>query len=137
ARLPASAIDAANTVLVIAEDDRLEVAPVELLRRQGDDVIVRASALSGRSVVAERTPFLGAGIRVRPVAPPDESASSGSVTAEPELVELDADRRAKLVAFIEGNQRMPADAKERLLTQLSQPMVPARTVARLEARMGG
>ena len=137
ARLPASAVDSANTVLVIAEDDRLEVAPVELLRRQGDDVIVRASALSGRSVVAERTPFLGAGIRVRPVAPPDESASSGSVTAEPELVELDADRRAKLVAFIEGNQRMPADAKERLLTQLSQPMVPARTVARLEARMGG
>ncbi|MEO0692003.1 MAG: efflux transporter periplasmic adaptor subunit, partial [Pseudomonadota bacterium] len=60
-----------------------------------------------------------------------------SAPDEPDLVELDADRRARLVAFIEANNRMPADAKERLLGQLSQPMVPARMVARIESRMGG
>ncbi|MEM1066493.1 MAG: efflux transporter periplasmic adaptor subunit, partial [Pseudomonadota bacterium] len=79
-----------------------------------------------------RTPFLGDGIRVRPIRP-----TSNAEADAPELVELDDERRARLVAFIEGNERMPSDAKERLLAQLSQPQVPARMVARIEARMGG
>lgn len=130
--LPSAAVDASETVLLLAEDDRLEIAEVTLLRRQGNDVIVRARGLAGREVVTERTPFLGAGIRVRPIRPDTPEAPE-----EPDLVELDDDRRARLVAFVEGNNRMPADAKERLLGQLSQPMVPARMVARIESRMGG
>ncbi|MEL6799413.1 MAG: HlyD family efflux transporter periplasmic adaptor subunit [Pseudomonadota bacterium] len=130
--LPSAAVDASETILLLGEDDRLEVADVQLLRRQGNDVIVRARGLAGREVVAERTPFLGAGIRVRPIRP-----DAREIADEPDLVELDADRRARLVAFIEANNRMPADAKERLLGQLSQPMVPARMVARIESRMGG
>ncbi len=131
-RLPATAVDGRETVLTIGADDRLETAPVALLRRQGDDVIVQAAGLEGREVVAERTPFLGDGIRVRPIRPEAEAEAD-----EPDLVELDEARRARLVAFIEGNERMPSEAKERLLAQLSQPQVPARMVARIEARMGG
>ncbi|MEM9973070.1 MAG: HlyD family efflux transporter periplasmic adaptor subunit [Pseudomonadota bacterium] len=131
-RLPATAVDGRETVLVVGQDERLETAPVTLLRRQGDDVIVQAAGIEGREVVAERTPFLGDGIRVRPIRP-----TSNAEADAPELVELDDERRARLVAFIEGNERMPSDAKERLLAQLSQPQVPARMVARIEARMGG
>ncbi|MEO0943628.1 MAG: HlyD family efflux transporter periplasmic adaptor subunit [Pseudomonadota bacterium] len=131
ARLPATAIDAAETVLVVGEGDRLEIAEVQLLRREGDDVLVRARGLAGREVVAERTPLLGAGIRVRPIRPGAE-APSGS-----EMVALDPDRRAKLVAFVEGNQRMPAEAKQRVLGQLQQTEVPLRVVERIESRMGG
>ena len=32
---------------------------------------------------------------------------------------------------------MPKEAKERVLSQLSQTQVPAKMVARIEARMGG
>ena len=53
------------------------------------------------------------------------------------MVALDPERRAKLVAFVEANQRMPADAKERVLNQLSQEKVPASMVERIESRMGG
>ncbi|MEL6644511.1 MAG: HlyD family efflux transporter periplasmic adaptor subunit [Pseudomonadota bacterium] len=130
--LPADAVDAQETVLVLGDEDRLEVASVELLRRQGNEVIVRARGLAGREVVAERTPLLGAGIRVRPLRPDAADAEE-----EPDLVELDDERRARLVAFVEGNNRMPADAKERILAQLSQPRVPASMVERIESRMGG
>lgn len=143
ARLPAAALDAGGQVLVIGEDSRLEVAGTELLRRQGDDVIVRAEGLDGRMIVAERSPLLGAGIKVRPVAPepredgPGETPEAADVPEAPAMVELTAERRARLVAFIEGSSVMPADAKQRVLAQLSQPMVPAQTIERIEARMGG
>lgn len=132
ALLPAAAVDAAGTVLLLGDDDRLEVATVDLLRRQGDDVIVRAPDLGGREFVAERSPLLGAGIKVRPIRPDD-----GTAPQAPAMVELSEERRAKLVAFVEGNDRMPEEAKKRVLAQLSQPQVPAQTVERIEARMGG
>ena len=132
ARLPASAVDAAGTVLLIAADDRLEVGAVEVLRREGDDVIVRANALNGREIVAERTPLLGAGIRVRPIRP-----DAAAAPEEPEMLALDPERRARLVAFVEGNQFMPADVKDRVLAQLQEEKVPAQMVERIESRMGG
>ena len=131
--LPASALDASATVLALGDEDRLEPVETRLLRRQGDAVIVEARGLAGREVVSERSPFLGEGIRIRPLregAEPAEDPDDG-------LVELDADRRARLVAFVEGNQRMPADAKERVLAQLRQDRVPLRVVTRIESRMGG
>jgi multidrug efflux pump subunit AcrA (membrane-fusion protein) len=143
--LPASALSAAGDVLVVGADDRLQARSVELLRRQGDMVIVAAGELAGARVVAERTPLLGAGIRVRvfdPVAPGDQAAAAPSdvtpAAALPdEMLELDPDRRARLVAFVEASAAMPAEAKARILDQLAQDRVPAEMVARIESRMGG
>ncbi|MEY8829425.1 efflux RND transporter periplasmic adaptor subunit [Sedimentitalea sp. XS_ASV28] len=130
-RLPASSLDAARTVLLLGPEDRLETLSVELVRRQGDDVLVRAPALEGREVVVGRTPLLGAGIRVRPLR---EEAR-----AEPEqaMLELSEDHRARLVAVVRANDRMPAEAKARVLAQLSEARVPSRLVERIEARSGG
>ena len=55
----------------------------------------------------------------------------------PEMVELTDERRAKLVAMVEANTRIPKEAKERILGQLAQAKVPARIVQRLESRGGG
>ncbi|MBS0126366.1 efflux RND transporter periplasmic adaptor subunit [Thetidibacter halocola] len=129
ARIPAAAVDAADEVLVLAEGDRLEAVTVQVLRRQGDDVLIRARDLAGREVVAARTPLLGAGIKVNPLR-------AGNAAPEaPEMVELSEERRAKLVAFVEGNTRMPAEAKTRILAQLQQPQVPAEMIERIESRM--
>lgn len=133
--LPASAVDAAGTVLLIGDEDRLEQATVEVMRKQGDNVLVRAPAIEGRDVVAERSPLFGAGIKVRPTRT-DEMATTEANT-EPEMLELTDARRAKLIAFVEGNQRMPKEAKARVLAQLAKGKVPARTVERIESRMGG
>lgn len=131
ARLPSSVLDAANTVLVLDADNRLETLDVVLVRRQGDDILVRGAGLEGRDVVVGRTPLLGAGIQVRPLTGPAE------VPDEPAMLELSEERRAKLVAFVEGNSRMPPEAKARLLGQLENEKVPAQLVERIESRMGG
>ena len=131
-RLPASALGSDGTVLVLGDEDRLEAVAVDLLRRQGDDIIVRAEGLDGREVVTARTPLLGAGSKVKPLR-----AGGADEPEEPEMLELSEERRAKLVAFVADNQRMPQDMKSRLLAALEKPQVPAQMVARLEARMGG
>ncbi|MCX7645648.1 MAG: HlyD family efflux transporter periplasmic adaptor subunit [Rhodobacteraceae bacterium] len=133
ARLPAAAIDGAGMVLALGPGDRLEAVPVRLLRRQGDEVIVEAGALAGREVVAERSPFLGAGIRVRPIRP----GAAAAAPPEPEMLELTPERRAALIAFVEASDQMPPEAKARVLDQLNAERVPAQVVARIESRMGG
>ncbi len=130
-RLPATALGADDTVLVI-ENERLTVAPVELLRRQGDMVIVRAPDLEGAQVVAERTPLLGAGIKVRPIEPEAAAASMAE-----DLIPLDDERRARLRAFLQEDSDLPEGRRAALLAQIEDPMVPAALVARLEDRMGG
>ncbi|SFC92925.1 efflux RND transporter periplasmic adaptor subunit [Tropicimonas isoalkanivorans] len=137
--LPATALDAANTLLVINEDARLETARVDLLRRQGDDVIVAAAGLEGRRVVAERSPLLGTGIRVKDLSAEkmDVAASDAAVEPEGQMITLSPDRRAALIAAVEANGAMPADAKARILSQLQEEQVPAQMVERIESRMGG
>ena len=132
AELPATAVDAAGRVLALNAEDRLEDVAVEVLRRQGDRVIVAPGALVGREVVAERSPLIGAGIKVRPVRPSTEQAA-----AQPALLDLSEDRRAALIAAVEGNARMPEEAKAEVIEQLQQDRVPADLVARIEARAGG
>ena len=132
-RLPASSVDATGGVLVLDAEDRLEAASVDILRRQGDEVLVRGD-IAGREVVEARSPLLGAGISVKPLR---KGAAAVAAPPEPEMLELSEERRAKLVAFVEGNKRMPKEAKERVLSQLAKPQVPARVVARIESRMGG
>ena len=129
-RLPSSAVDAAGEVLLLADENRLEAASVTILRRQGDHVLVRGPIV-GRQVVEERSPLLGAGISVKPLS------RDGSVPEPPQMLELTEERRAKLIAFIEGNKRMPEDAKARVLARLAEPMVPAQMVERIEGRIGG
>ena len=112
ARLPATALAADQTVLVLGEEGRLELAEVALMRRQGDDVLVRADDLAGREVVAERSPLLGPGIKVRPASPPpsDENAralvepgeASGETEAAPTAAGA-ADEDARLEAEPEAS----------------------------------
>ncbi|MGR3617582.1 MAG: efflux RND transporter periplasmic adaptor subunit [Paracoccaceae bacterium] len=133
ARVPASALDAARTVLVLNEEDRLESLDVTLVRRQGDDVLIRGEGLRGREIVVDRSPLLGAGIRVRPL----RKDAQASAPQEDPLLELSAERRAKLVAFVEANDRMPEEAKARVLAQLGETKVSSQLVQRIESRMGG
>lgn len=131
-RLPSTSLDANNAVLVIGEGDRLEEVKVNLLRRQGDDVLVRSRDIVGQDVVAQRTPVLGSGIKVKPL-----NQAQPLTLEEPEMVELSQERRAKLVAAVEANTFIPKAAKERILGQLQKDKVPADVVQRLESRMGG
>jgi RND family efflux transporter MFP subunit len=130
-KVPAAAVGPDETVLVLGEDDRLEVADVQILRRQGDDVIIRARGLRGREIVSERSQLLGAGIKVKPLR-----GEGAGVPEAPEMLTLDAERKAKLIAFVEANTRIPDAVRQRMLTNLAKDQVPAQMVQRLEQRMG-
>ncbi len=129
ARLPSSVLDAAGTVLVLGADDRLEVLPVRLIRRQGDEVLLRGEGLEGREVVIGRTPLLGSGVRVRPLRP--------EASADPDLVELTDAKRAELITHVEARKDMPEAEKTRMLSQLEEAKVPVSLVRRIENLAGG
>ncbi|QHQ37177.1 efflux RND transporter periplasmic adaptor subunit [Algicella marina] len=125
--IPATAANTDGEILLIGEGDRLEMATVRILRRQGNDLIV-GDVPFGREYVAERVPQLGAGVKVRPVRPDDGFEESA-------VIELTPERRALLVAAVEGNSQMPEEVRQRLIARLSEDRVPADMVARIESRM--
>jgi len=140
-RLPAPAYGSDGAVLLLDDNNRLESLPVELVRRQGDDVLVRGAGLAGRLVVAERTPLLGAGIGVKPLgdeveaedqATPPAGRGGGFGGGDGEMIAIDDEKRAELIKAVESNGMMPANAKERILEMLKQPEVPKSLVDRLE-----
>lgn len=79
--IPSAAVGADGAVLVLGEGDRLTARPVEVLRRQGDSLVIAVPAdLAGARIVAERAPQLGSGIRVRDAdapAPQDQPRKDG------------------------------------------------------------
>lgn len=176
----------------MGEENRLTAATVEVLRAQGDEVLVAAGDLAGARVVAEQTPLLGAGIRVRDLTAEAEAAQVAA--ADPEATEsaaraddtapgtaagtaaetapetaadtagaepatsaiaatesptaaraplprgpalaLTAERRARLIAFVEADPTLGEDDRARLRERLSQETVPEGLVRRLENRSG-
>ncbi|MFT5001384.1 MAG: multidrug resistance efflux pump, partial [Planctomycetota bacterium] len=137
ALLPASAVDASGVVLVLGENDRLEELQITVLRKQGDQVIVRAEGLFDREVVEARSPLLGAGIKVKPLRRDNSSASVAIEPKAPKMIKLSQERRAKLTAFIENNALIPKNRKDVILARLKKDEVPEEMVNRIESRMGG
>ncbi|MEX0305762.1 MAG: efflux RND transporter periplasmic adaptor subunit [Ruegeria sp.] len=130
-RMPSSVLDASGNVLVLGPDDRLEPIPVQLVRRQGDEVLLRGAGLAGREVVIGRTPLLGSGVRVRPLR------VEASVEIDPDMVELSDEKRAQLVAQVEANNGMSQADKAQVLGQLSEAKVPAALVRQLDDKRAG
>lgn len=131
ALVPSTAIGSNDSALMLDPENRLVEVEVEVLRRQGDDLIIRAPALYGERIVAERSPLLGAGIAVQPIDPNAEA-----VVPEPaNMITLEAERRARLITFVEES-RMPPPVKTRIIGQLEQDEVPENVVTDLESRMG-
>ncbi len=132
ALLPAAAVNASGVVLVLGDNGRLVEMTVKVLRKQGERVIVRAEGLFGREVVDARSPLLGAGIKVKPLR-----KGAVAIPDVPDMIELTAERRAKLTAFIQGNPSLSKSRKDSILARLKEERVPIEMVNRIESRMGG
>ena len=127
--LPATAVNSVSEVLAVNEQNRLETVQVRVLRKQGNDVIVGSRRLNGRSIVAERSPTLGEGIRVEARIP--TKAGDEPAFDEPAMVALSSEERNNLVQRVEANQFMPAEVKQRILKLLQEDEVPKNLVDRL------
>jgi len=136
ARLPTSAVAADGGVLVIGPEDRLIAGQVDILRRQGNTVLVRAPDLAGARIVADRNPSLGAGVLVRVTGAQDQGADQ-TAAADGVLIELTLERRETLIALVEADPALTAQDRDRMLGLLATGPVPAGMVSRLEQQRGG
>lgn len=134
ALVPARALGPDGTVLVVADDDRLTELPVAVVRRQGDDALIRVGDLAGREIVVERTSLLGAGIRLRPLR---QETGDSPKPDDRAMIELTPERRSALIAFVERDGEMNGETRDRILAALRAARVPREIVEQLESRMGG
>ena len=81
AEAPAAALDAEDRILILTQEGRLREQPVEVVRRQGETVLLRG-APEGAVFVKKRRPGLGEGVKARSSS--DDEAISRS-TDEPRL----------------------------------------------------
>ncbi|MDE2792995.1 MAG: MFP transporter [Paracoccaceae bacterium] len=128
--IPATAASASGEVLVLGEDNRLKAVTAVVLRKQGDELIVDGAGLVGETIVLERVPQLGAGIRVQP------RESGAPLFEDPPTVILSAEERTRLSEAVRSNSRMPEAIRNRILEQLAAGELPVETVERLR-RMAG
>ena len=131
-RLPSRSVTPDGMVMRIGEDGRLVADPVVVLRRQGDEVLIRADGLEGAQIVEVVTPLTGPGLRVEAL---DPAQPAETLQAEM-MLRLDPARKARLIAYVQESDAMSEDAKARVLAQLEADEVPARMVETLESRMG-
>ena len=135
--IPASAVSAEGLMLVLGADSILEEIPVQVLRYQADNLIISGAPI-GREYVLARTPQIGGGVKVEPLRDGQSDAAPATRPGQDsgETVAINAAQRAKYIAQIEANSRMPAEAKARILTQLEQDEIPARLAERLDSGRG-
>lgn len=135
AELPAAAVTADGGVLVIGADMRLAEARVDVVRRQGNAVLVRAPDLAGARIVASRTPAVGAGLRVEVIG--DDDPRPVSATPDGVMVALGDDRRAELILLLDADPTLDVAERDRLRAALQADRVPAALVRRIEDGRGG
>ena len=137
--VPASSVDPDNRILILAENGRLKELEVELLRRQGDSLIIK-DAPSGIEYVIRRTPQLGEDLKIDPIRKGDiEKAKESNgklLEIKEEFIELDDQKRQYYIQKIKENKWMPDTAKARMLGALSEEKVSKKLIDRLEQRIG-
>ncbi|MCY3725937.1 MAG: efflux transporter periplasmic adaptor subunit [Rhodobacteraceae bacterium] len=130
--VPATAVNSEGEVLVVNDQNRLEELEVRVLRKQEDDVILASRGLDGRTIIAERSPTLGEGIRIEARMAAQEGADPAF--EEPQMVALSDEERSELRQRVKANQFMPAEVKQRILKQLEEDEIPKDMLDRLRRR---
>ncbi|MYJ86256.1 MAG: HlyD family efflux transporter periplasmic adaptor subunit [Rhodobacteraceae bacterium] len=130
--VPATAVNSESEILAVNDQNRLEELEVRVLRKQGDDVILANRGLDGRTIIAERSPTLGEGIRIEARMAAPEGAEPAF--EEPQMVALSDEERNELIQRVEANQFIPADVKQRILKQLEEDEIPKDMLERLRGR---
>ena len=132
--IPATAASSTNEVLVLGDGNRLQPLTVAVLRKQRDSLVVDGEGLDGETIVLERVPQLGAGIRIQPRQP------DAPEFEEVEVVELTAEEQRAMISTLQANTRMPKEVRDRILAQVQEGKIPAQTAERLRgmaARFSG
>ena len=126
--LPALAVSANNSGLVLGAENILEERELNIISREGDRVLISARGLSDTYLVKEITPQIGRGTKVNPV-------EDGQPLEPEKTIDLTEEQQIKFTEMVTSNNRMPQSAKDNLLKQISEGQLPETTFERLSARL--
>jgi len=133
--LPASAVTIDGKLFILSGEDRLQEVNVNILRRQGEKVIV-AGAPEGAEYVMQRSPQLGGGLKVKPLRASDLKNDKVAKSSDVEkIVELDQKKKNELLEFVKSMDRMPENVKDRLIKEINSGKMRTKTLRRLEKGM--
>ncbi len=133
--LPASAVTIDGKLFILSGEDRLQEVNVNILRRQGEKVIV-AGAPEGVEYVMQRSPQLGGGLKVKPLRASDLKNDKAAKSSDVEkIVELDQKKKNELLEFVKSMDRMPENVKDRLIKEINSGKMSTKTLRRLEKGM--
>jgi uncharacterized protein YciW len=85
--------------------------------------------------VVERLPQLASGVKIQLAGSSETQSAGGGYATDTDTIELDDQRRAALIAYVENNTSMPEDRKSRVLQSLKSTTVPRAMVERIESSM--
>ncbi len=138
--IPSSSADSNGNIFLVGKEDRLEEYKSEILRRQGDFIILE-NVPFGREYVSQRAPQLDVGLRINPIRIDEKSNSISSLEkpdkSEEKLVAITKEQREKLIEFVNNNKRIPKDVRKGIIAQLQREKVSSKLVSRFEKRMEG
>ena len=129
--VPATAVGADGSVLLIGDDGRLSEFKATIARRQGDEFVL-AKVPFGQQIVAQRLPQLSEGVRVKAQGGAESVADT---PPQSKTIALEPERRDRLIEIISAAKRLPEERKQAILEMLARPEVPRRLVERIEARI--
>ncbi len=144
--LAARSLTGTDSVLVVGDDDRIELRTVDVVHHADDSVLVRGIE-AGESVVINPQPQLGPGIKVTASAvgavsdadqiadAPAKPAPGTGLTDTDDLIAIKSERRQRLIAAVQANDRIPADRRKFIVESLKKDQVPRRMVERIESRL--
>ena len=130
-KIPSTAASSSGEVLVVGSDNRLRTATVKILRKQGDDLIVRAEHIAGERIVKQRAPQLGDGILIEPRAENEKPVLEEAAKD----VELTSEQQVKMTSFVSDSQ-MPDAVKQRMLKSIETGTISQKMFDRISDRMG-
>ncbi len=133
--LPSSAVTIDGKIFILEEDNRLKEIEVNILRRQGNEVIV-SGAPTDKEYVMQRSPQLGNGLKIKPLRKKDrEISNSVNLSKNNELVTISPEKQKKLINTLDKLDRMPKSVKDRLYEEINSGKIKAKTLKRLEKNM--
>ena len=134
--LPSTAVTIDGKIFILEDENRLKELVVNILRRQGDKVIVSGAPID-KEYVMQRSPQLGNGLKIKPLRKKDrEISNSKNLSNNNDLVTISSEKQKKLIKFLDGMDRMPKSVKDRLYKEINSGKMKAKTLKRLEKNMG-
>ena len=133
--LPSTAVTIDGKIFILEDENRLKELVVNILRRQGDEVIVCGAPID-KEYVMQRSPQLGNGLKIKPLRKKDrEISNSKSLSNNNDLVTISPEKQNKLIKFLDNMDRMPKSVKDRLYEEINSGKMKAKTLNRLEKNM--